>query len=503
MMELRRHPRQRGQRIDARCGQDGENSLDRQYDVVIVGAGSAGLAALREVRKRTDNFLLVNDGPWGTSCARVGCMPSKVLIEAANAWHRRHHFEAFGIRGAGALAVDLPAVLRRVRRLRDDFVAGTLRATADLGAAAISARARLLGPGRLEIEGRVVGARAIVLATGSSPVVPAAWRALGTRILTTDTLFEQEDLPARMAVIGLGAIGVEMAQALARLGIGISAFGHHGIAGLDDERVRAAMIEALGKEMTLHLGAAADISTRPGGLRVRSATGEAEVDAVLAALGRHPDIAGLGLETLGVPLDARGLPAIDPGTLQVGELPVFLAGDANGERALLHEAADEGHIAGLNALACAGGEPVRCYRRRTPLAIVFSEPQIAVVGRRRGSLPAGSFIEGEVDFARQGRARAAQRNQGLLRIQAEAGSGKLLGAELFAPAGEHLAHLLALAIDQGLGVRELLRLPFYHPVLEEGLRSALRMLARQLPAAGDSDLAGCGSFEAIGADALD
>ena len=96
--------------------------MNTHYEVVIVGAGSAGLAALREVKKRTQDFLLVNDGPWGTTCARVGCMPSKVLIEAANAYHRRGAFEEFGIRGAGALSVDLPAVLRRVRRLRDGFL---------------------------------------------------------------------------------------------------------------------------------------------------------------------------------------------------------------------------------------------------------------------------------------------------------------------------------------------------------------------------------------------
>ena len=91
-------------------------------DAIIIGAGSAGLAALREVRKQTEQFLIINDGPYGTTCARVGCMPSKVLIEAANAYHRRHTFDEFGITGSSALAADIPAVLRRVRRLRDDFV---------------------------------------------------------------------------------------------------------------------------------------------------------------------------------------------------------------------------------------------------------------------------------------------------------------------------------------------------------------------------------------------
>lgn len=477
--------------------------MNTHYEVVIVGAGSAGLAALREVRKRTQDFLLVNDGAWGTTCARVGCMPSKVLIEAANAYHRRGTFEEFGIRGAGALSIDLPAVLRRVRRLRDGFVKGTLQATDGLGERAVNGRARLLGPGRLEVDGREISASAIVLATGSSPVVPPAWRSLGERLLTTDTLFELESLPSRIAVVGLGAIGVEMAQALARLGINVTAFGRGHLGGLSDPKVSAAATALLGGEFALHLGAEADVIEKHGALRVRAGETEATVDAVLAALGRRPNLAGLGLETLGIALDARGMPPVDPNTQQVANLPLFLAGDANGQVPLLHEAADEGHIAGLNAVRLAAGEKPVCFARRTPLAIVFSEPNIAVAGCHHVDLAEGTFIEGEIDFARQGRARAGQRNHGLMRIYADPDSGKLLGAELCAPSGEHMAHLLALALDRGMTVRELLRLPFYHPVLEEGLRSALRELAAQLPAAGESDLQSCGGFGAIGAEALD
>lgn len=477
--------------------------MNTNFEVVIVGAGSAGLAALREVRKRTPNFLLVNDGPWGTTCARVGCMPSKVLIEAANAYHRRGTFEEFGIRGTGQLSVDLPAVLRRVRRLRDGFVAGTLKVTEALDERAVSGRARLLGPGRLEVDGRKISARAIVLATGSSPVVPPAWRTLGERLLTTDTLFERETLPPRIAVVGLGALGVEMAQALARLGIEVAAFGRGHLGGLTDAKVSAAATAFFAGEFALHLGAEAEVVAEDGALRVRADGAKATVDAVLAALGRRPNLGGLGLETLGVALDARGLPPVDPSTLQVADLPVFLAGDANGQVPLLHEAADEGHIAGLNAVRLAAGEKPACFARRTPLAIVFSEPNIAVVGRRRAGLADTPVIEGGVDFARQGRARAGQRNHGLMRLYAEPGTGKLLGAEMCAPAAEHMAHLLALALDRGMTVRELLRLPFYHPVLEEGLRSALRDLAAQLPPAGDSDLQSCGAFEAIGAEALE
>lgn len=465
--------------------------MNETLDVVIIGAGSAGLAALREVRKHTQRFVIINDGPWGTVCARVGCMPSKTLIEAANAFHRRNTFAEFGIQNAGSLTCDMPTVLRRVRRLRDDFVASTVKTTQDLGERAISGRARLLAPGRLEVNGQELHAHNIIIATGSSPIVSKPWSTLGKRLLTTDTLFEQEILPSRMAILGMGPIGIEMAQALSRLGIEVVGFGSRPtIAGLTDPQVNAVAIELLGREFSLHLGEKAELTASDEGLKVRTETTEVVVDGVLAALGRHPNISDLGLETLGIPLDEHGMPPVNPNTMQVADLRVFMAGDANDQAAILHEAADAGHIAGFNAMRAT---PV-CFRRRTPLAIVFADPGIAVVGSRYQSLDRTKTLVGEVRFDRQGRARTGQRNKGILRIYAEMESGRLLGAEMCAPAGEHMAHLLALAIDRSLTVQELLRMPFYHPVLEEGLRTALRTLAAQLPAGNESDLSTCSEF---------
>ena len=470
--------------------------MSQPLDVIILGAGSAGLAALREVRKRTDHWRIVNDGPWGTTCARVGCMPSKMLIEAANAYHARRALHTFGIEGADALRVDLPAVLRRVRALRDDFVAGTLAAT-DAGERAISGHARLLDAQRVEVNGQVHTARRIIIATGSRPIVPEDWLAFGDRILTTDTLFEQPTLGPRVAVIGLGPLGVEIAQALARLGVEVMAFATgKSVAGLSDPAINDALLARLKDEFIVNVGDKAELREVAGGIQVTNGSTTVVVDQVVAAMGRRPNLEHLGLDTLGVALDDKGRPPIDPCTLQVGDLPVFIAGDADGDRPLLHEAADEGHIAGLNALA----PTPRGFARRTPLAITFSQPHAAVVGQRHADLPEGQWVGGTVDFARQGRARVAQCNHGRLNVYAEHGSGRLLGAELCAPAGEHMAHLLALAVEQRLTVHDLLRMPFYHPVLEEGLRTALRDAASRLPKASDSDLAAC---EAYGASALD
>lgn len=474
--------------------------MDTPLDAIIIGAGSAGLAALREVRKQTEQFLIVNDGPYGTTCARVGCMPSKVLIEAANAYHRRHTFEAFGITGSSALAADIPAVLRRVRHLRDDFVSGTVNITDTLGARSISGRAQLLSSTQVQVNGQTYHAKSIILAPGSHPIVPPAMQALGARVLTTDTLFEQTTLGPRMAVIGMGPIGIEMAQALARLGIAVHGYGlNDQLAGLSDPDINAQLHQVLEREITLHIGAEATLHAVDGGIEVRSGAHRTVVDQVLVAVGRRANLQDLGLDTLGLALDKRGMPPVNPQSMQVGDLPVYLTGDALNHRPLLHEAADEGHIAGLNAMA---SEP-QCFARRTPLAIVFCDPSVAVVGQGLSALQKQDglqFVTGSVNFARQSRARAAQRNEGRLSVYADAASGRLLGAELCAPAGEHLAHLLALAVSQNLSVAQVLAMPIYHPVLEEGLRSALRDAARQLPDAGSSDLAHC---DPIGAPALD
>lgn len=461
-------------------------------DVIIIGAGSAGLAALREVQKETRKVILINNGLYGTTCARVGCMPSKALIEAAKAFHARRRLDVFGIRGSAALTVDLPAVLRRVRELRDRFVASTLKATEALGERSIAGRARLFGPNRVDVDGRVFEADRIIIATGSRPIMPKPWQALGDRVLTTDTIFEEETLPLRIAVIGLGAVGTELAQALARLGVEVSAFSHGDmLAGLTDKKVNSSLRSLLEQEFAIHTGASVELSEAGQGVRVRAGAVELEVGRVLVAIGRIPNLDDLGLESLGVPLDARGLPPFDPETTRIADLPVFIAGDANGYANLLHEAADEGYMAGRNALAA---KPA-CFQRRTPMGIVFAEPGVAFVGKRLGELKLEDVVIGEASFENQARAVMAQRNHGLMRLYAAKSDARLLGAEMCVPAAEHLTHLLALAIGQGMTPHDLLRMPFYHPVLEEGLRSALRELAGQFEK-NTSDLAACNAYEA-------
>ena len=163
----------------------------------------------------------------------------------------------------------------------------------------------------------------------------------------------------------------------------------------------------------------------------------------------------------------------------MGNSAVFIAGDVANDRPLLHEAADEGRIAGANA----GRFPdVRVLPRRAPLAVVFCDPQIMLAGASHAELlAAGSaFATGTVSFEDQGRSRVMGINRGALNVYAEHGSGRFLGAEMVGPAAEHLGHLLAWSVQRGDTVQQMLDSPFYHPVIEEGLRTALRELLRAL-----------------------
>ena len=167
-------------------------------------------------------------------------------------------------------------------------------------------------------------------------------------------------------------------------------------------------------------------------------------------------------------------------TLQCGDSTVFIAGDASDDSPLLHEAADQGRIAGENA---ARFPDIRPGLRRTPLAVVFTDPQIASVGFNLKQLNKqfkDRFAVGLVSFEDQGRSRVMLRNQGILKVYGERDSGLFLGAEMFGPAAEHIGHLLAWAAQQRMTVSNMLDMPFYHPVIEEGLRTALRDLNHKL-----------------------
>ena len=445
---------------------------EKHVDVAIIGSGSAGLYALGKVRPSGKRFVLINGGELGTTCARVGCMPSKAMIQAAEDYHRRGILGRYGVAGHEELELDTEEAMEHVRDLRDTFVDRVLSNSTDKMSEQmfVQGYARFVDPHTLEVDGLRIHAEKIIIATGTRPLVPKPWQAFGDRILTTDQIFEQEQLPASMAVIGLGVIGLEIGQSLARLGVEVTGFDMlETVGGLDDPDVAKAAIEAIGKDFPMHLGAAAEIGEENGKLRVSAGGHSVLVDKVLASLGRIPNLDNMAIENAGIELGRHGVPAFNPNTMQVGDSHIFLAGDITGDRALLHEAGDEGRIAGHNATS----DEISAFRRKVPLSINFCDPNICHVGARWSELDANATAVGTVNFAPVGRALIMGKNRGILKVYADKRSGRLLGSEMACPKGEHLAHLLAWSIEQELTVGRLLQMPFYHPVIEEALQAAL------------------------------
>jgi dihydrolipoamide dehydrogenase len=454
-------------------------------NVAIIGAGTAGLSAYRAARAEGATAVIIEGGQYGTTCARVGCMPSKLLIAAAEAVHAASHAGLFGI-SVGSVQVDGEAVMARVRRERDRFVGFVVE-----GVEALPPEDRLVGYARFVDDGLLqvgdhtrVRAASVVIATGSKPVVPKVLKGLGDRVVVNDDVFEWTTLPRSVAVMGPGVIGLELGQALARLGVRVSVYGERGgIGPLTDPKLVVAARAIFGEAFHFEPHGTMLSATRvDDGVRLRYRRTDGTIientyEHVLAATGRHPDVANLGLGNTSIELGEHGVPRFDPHTLQVDGHPVFIAGDANGILPLLHEAADEGRSAGRNA---ARYPDVAKIERRAPLAIVFSDPQIALVGARHRELPADSFVTGEVSFEDQGRSRVMLRNRGRAHVYVDRATRRFVGAEMLGPSAEHIGHLLAWSLQMGLTVDAMLAMPFYHPVVEEGLRTALRDAAAKL-----------------------
>lgn len=460
----------------------------RKVDIAIIGAGTAGLTAYSAARKHTDKLVLIEGDDYGTTCARVGCMPSKLLIAAAERAHEAGQAELFGIHVDG-IVVKGDEVLGRVRRERDAFVASVLESMAAMPEHhKLLGRARFLAPGRLALGDRMeVEADRIVIATGSSPNIPIMFHGLGERLLVNDSLFELPSLPGSVAVFGSGVLGLELGQALSRLGVRIRMFGRDGaLGGIADTDIRSYAEQCFNEEFYLDTRSeVTDVSRRDNGVcvsfshRDKGPTSEL-FDYILVATGRSPNLDGLDLQHSGLELDDDGIPLTSPTTLQCGNSGIFLTGDANRRVPFLHEAAHEGRIAGDNA----GRYPeLVSVARQTPFAVVFSSPQIAMVGARVGQMSADeckNYLTGACSFEDQGRSKVIGKNRGLLKVYAERGSGLFVGAEMFGPAAEHIGHLLSWAVQQRMTVAAMLAMPFYHPVIEEGVRTALGDLNKKL-----------------------
>ena len=451
-----------------------------KVDVAVIGAGSAGLPAFRAAHMHTENVVLVEGGIYGTTCARVGCMPSKLLIAAAEAAHSIENASKFGVYSSKPI-INGQDVMRRVRSERDRFVGFVLESVEKIDPKHnYRGHARFLDDHTIQLEDKIIEAKSVVIATGSSPKLMPMFDGLGERLVVNDDIFDWETLPESVAVFGPGVIGLELGQALHRLGVRIRIFGLSGsLKPLSDMGIKSYAENLFKEEFTLDTKAKIlGLELENGQVKISFVdpnNGEEKeelFDFLLAATGRSPNVNDLGLENTKLELDSLGVPLYNSATMQCGNSSIFIAGDVNNDFPLLHEAADEGQIAGDNA----GRFPdIKAGLRRSPVTVVFCDPQIAIVGDSWSELEGNeNVVTGKVSFEGQGRSRIILKNKGLMHIYADRNSGLFLGSEFIGPHAEHLAHLMSWAHQQKMTIQQMLEMPFYHPVIEEGLRTALR-----------------------------
>lgn len=449
-------------------------------NVAIIGAGTAGMTAFHVLKAAGKRVVLIDRGPLGTTCARVGCMPSKAALHAGMRWLTVNELPA-----GAKLSPDGPQALWAHARETRDMLAGAAaeRARKAAGDSLIMAEARFVAADAVEAGGLRIKAQAFIVATGSSPVVPHALDAVASHVLTTDSLFEQEVLPESIGVLGLGAIGLELGLALARLDVQVVAADQkEAIGGIQDPEIQKRARSRFGDELPMWLGTSVDAALEGGKVRMRAGVHQALVDRLLVVAGRRPNTEALNLTAANIALDSSGRPEIDPVTMRASDAPIFFAGDVQPDRPLMHEAADEGQMAAQAALASLRGASWAPPARRVPITILFTDPDVCAVGLQHDAAMQQGAVVGIAEGSGNGRSKVLRAPENLLRVYVAPKTGLLLGASMLLTHGEHLAHQLAWAIQAKQTVRELLEMPYYHPSIEEMLQSALKSALQQLRA---------------------
>ena len=203
--------------------------INTNVDVAIIGTGTAGMTAYRSVQKHTNKIVLIEGNKYGTTCARVGCMPSKLLIAAAEASHAIQRSSLFGVYANEPHTINGKEVMQRVRDERDRFVSFVLESVNEFDAShKLKGMAKFVDDNTLAVDEKLIHARSIVIATGSSPKVLPQFSGLGDRLIVNDDIFDWIELPKSVAVFGSGVIGLELGQALHRLGVKVKVFGRGG-----------------------------------------------------------------------------------------------------------------------------------------------------------------------------------------------------------------------------------------------------------------------------------
>lgn len=450
----------------------------KTYDVLVLGGGTAGTAAARAAAESGARVAMFNDGELGGLCILRGCMPTKTMLHAAHLAHEAAHSRTPGVRTSG-VAVDFPAVMANKDAKVARFKAAKIRGIEAGGYEVIDARARFAGPDVVEAGGeRYRFTRGAVIATGSVATIPPLAGLADVPYLTSDEVMRLTERPESAVVLGTGAIGLELGQFFARMGTAVHVVSRRPVFADVDPQIVAEMAAAMADEPNLELiqpVAPESVERTPEGVRVHLADGRSvEAATLVVATGRRAALDGLGLEAAGVEVD-RGRVVNGP-DMQTSNPAVWVAGDASGDRLLLHVANWEGRVAGLNAVL---SEPVHAVEQRLHMAVVFTDPPMATIGMNEREARAAGHdpVRVSARYPETGRAITQDVAHGACILVAERSSGEILGAQLLGPRADDVVHEIAAIMYYRGTAAQMLEMPWYHPTVSEVFLSLAREAA--------------------------
>jgi pyruvate/2-oxoglutarate dehydrogenase complex dihydrolipoamide dehydrogenase (E3) component/uncharacterized membrane protein YdjX (TVP38/TMEM64 family) len=442
-------------------------SFDR--NLIVIGAGSAGLVAAYIAAAVKASVSLIERHRMGGDCLNTGCVPSKALIRTARFLADVKRSQSLGIRSA-SVEFEFVDIMARVRRVIDTIEPhDSVERYTQLGVDCIENEARICSPWEVEVGGRTLSARNIIIATGGRPLVPPIPGLAACDYLTSDSVWELEQLPERLVVLGGGPIGCELAQCFARFGSKVTVVDMlerllpREDADVADYVARRFAAEGIG----LQLGWRAERVAGDTLVCARAnETLEISFDRLLVAVGRRPITDGLGLEEIGVALTPQGAVEVDD-YLRTSIAPIFACGDVVGPYQFTHVAAHQAWYAAVNALFG------RFRRFRVDYSVIpwctFTDPELARVG-----LNETEATEQDIDYeiTRYGiddldRAIADEAADGLVKVLSVPGKDRILGATIV---GEHAGDLLSefvLAMRHGIGLNKILGTIHIYPTLAE------------------------------------
>jgi len=448
---------------------------DDRLHIAIIGSGGAAMAAALKAVERGARVTLIERGTIGGTCVNVGCVPSKIFIRAAHIAHLRQRSAFDGGISPFAPHIKRPALLAqqqaRVNELRHAKYEGILQGNPAImvlrGAARFHDRHRLTV--QLNEGGeQVVAFDRCLVATGASPAVPPIDGLTATPFWTSTEALVCEEIPPRLAVIGSSVVALELAQAFARLGSQVTVLARHTLFYRDDPAIGEALSAAFRAEGITVLAhtQASHVSFRNNEFVLGTASGELRADKLLLATGRTHNTAVLNLSAAGITTNAQGAIQIDE-TLRTNVPHIFAAGDCTDQAQFVYVAAAAGTRAAINMT---GGE-ARLNLTAMP-AVVFTEPQIATVGldeaqAQRAGLPTESRT---LRLDNVPRALVNFETLGFVKLVAEVGTGRLLGAQVVAPEAGEMIQSAALAIKAGMTVQDLADQLFPYLTMVEGLK---------------------------------